>query len=713
MTAQDSQIAAFLERLPAESFVGAEDANEPMVIFRGALELTREQEDFVVSEAFKRIDDLDSSMGRAEILDASETPPVDVDMDTDALKHLPRRMFWEMVFNQKFGWRKQLEGLFKDGSNVHFPMTRRIVNQMVSRAQNYFFQTEPWFSANALGVDMDTGKAANDWAQYRFSAAGVKGELEQAIKLAFVRGECVVKTQSKTRYDYYEAFESVMVDGESNPILDANGGYILEDDEFVLIEGGDFPVLKRDGVTTASGVFELMKIPRRSILFKGPEAAVVPLRDFVASMDRPTLQEEDTVCHYYDMDAIAIVEEYIERLKERGAWDEKEWPRVVELLSMAAAGSRDATAGAGAYRPETGDSPDNASGHQRSEPLVKIAEVHMWIDANSDGKRENIMMLLDTETRRPILYDYTANIYEDKVRPFSVVRIDPVDGRWTGTSAVETLWRMQNLIDLNMNRWDFSNSVSGSVTFFNPELLEESQGNRTLKLNHGKTYRKRDPKTKAEDIVERVQLAEYKGVQLETIIQYWTQIATNLGGVANVNDAQMAGLDSTRLATGIRNMDASGQEQFSPFLSALTPGLTDISEKCLVLSVATSDEEELFDVMGQDGAMMVQSIRRGDLRKIKWSLELELTRYKNEQEAKQAQFARPAAVEFYNLPPVLQMRLATLYRQELKAYGVRNVDQIIVLPTAEDFANYAAAQQMQAAGPGGQKSSPGQSPSLT
>ena len=287
-----------------------------------------------------------------------------------------------------------------------------------------------------------------------------------------------------------------------------------------------------------------------------------------------------------------------------------------------------------------------------------------------------------------------------------------MDGRWTGTSAVETLWQMQRLIDLNMNRWDFSNSTSGTVTFWNPELLEESTGNRNLKLNHGKSYRKRDPKTRAADIVERVPLNEFKGVQLESLMQWWAQMATNLGGVANVNDSQMAGLDSTKLATGIRNMDASGQEQFAPFLSALTPGLTDISEKCLVLAVATADEEEMFEVMGPEGAMLIQQIKQSDLRKMKWSLELELTRYKNEQEAKQAQFARPAAVEFYGLPPVLQMRLAPLYRQELKAYGVRNVDTIIALPTEEDFANFAAAQQAQAAGPGNQKSSPGKSPAL-
>lgn len=690
---KDSQIAAFLERLPVTDFASqSSDANEPLVIFRDALELTREQEDFLVSEAFRRVEDLETVMGRAEAVEHGQAPALDFDMEISDLKHIPRRAFFEMVFSQEMKWRRLIDGIFKEGSNIHFPMVRRIVNQMIARAQNYFFETEPWFSSNAVGASIDTGKAANDWAQYRFSKAGVKSVLEQAVKAAFVRAECVVKCQSKTRMDYYEAFREVMVDANDEPVLDQDGQFVFKEDNFVAVEGAAGPVLMRDGVTLATGRWATRKIPQRSVLFKGPEAAIVPLRDFVASMNAPNLQEEDTVCHFYDLDAISIVEEYIERLQERGQWDPKEWPRVVELLAMSQSGDRSSNTGSGAFRPEIGDVNDQADA-QRSEPQVRIAEVHMWIDANGDGIRENITLLLDRETKRPILYDYVANIYEDKRRPFSVVRIDPVEGRWTGTSAVETLWRMQHLIDLNMNRWDFANSQSGSVTFWNPEMVEESAGNRALKLNHGQTYRKRDPKSRAQDIVERVQLTEFKGAQLESLMQWWTQMSTNLGGVANVNDAQMAGLDSTKLATGIRNMDASGQEQFSPFLSALTPGLTEVCEKCLVLCIAAADEEEMYEVMGEDGALQILSIKSSDLRKMQWSLEMELTRYKNEQEVAQAKFARPVALEYYNMPPVLQARLIALYRQELKAYGVRNVDAIIVMPSEQDFANYAAMQQ--------------------
>jgi hypothetical protein len=62
-----------------------------------------------------------------------------------------------------------------------------------------------------------------------------------------------------------------------------------------------------------------------------------------------------------------------------------------------------------------------------------------------------------------------------------------------------------------------------------------------------------------------------------------------------------------------------------------------------------------------------------------------MTRYKAEQEAEQSLAATQVGIEFYQLPPLLQLRLAPLYRQRLKAFGVRNVDTIIVLPSQAEL----------------------------
>ena len=67
---------------------------------------------------------------------------------------------------------------------------------------------------------------------------------------------------------------------------------------------------------------------------------------------------------------------------------------------------------------------------------------------------------------------------------------------------------------------------------------------------------------------------------------------------------------------------------------------------------------------------------------MKWGVELQLTRYRAEQEEQQGQAATTVALEYYlQVPPQIQPFLAPLYRQRLKSYGVRDVDKIIQVAT--------------------------------
>jgi hypothetical protein len=62
----DSQIAAFLSRLPYEAEPTLA-ANEPQVIFRGALELDRDQEAALVQSTMTRIGELETELGRGDV----------------------------------------------------------------------------------------------------------------------------------------------------------------------------------------------------------------------------------------------------------------------------------------------------------------------------------------------------------------------------------------------------------------------------------------------------------------------------------------------------------------------------------------------------------------------------------------------------------------------------------------------------------------------
>jgi hypothetical protein len=230
-----------------------------------------------------------------------------------------------------------------------------------------------------------------------------------------------------------------------------------------------------------------------------------------------------------------------------------------------------------------------------------------------------------------------------------------------------------------------STSRSGKVICWNPKLTVEGAANPALVLNGGQTYTKANPTTRIEEIIEVVSLYDFEGAPLQELLGIVQQMMTNLSGVANANDAAMAGLDTSKLATGVKNIDRSGQEQFAPLISHLEVGITQAVEDCIYLSVAHARDEEVFHVMGPQGALLIKQLSGADLRQFKWQIRLELTRMHGEQQVAMADQAIQTAMLYYQLPPDVRLNLAPLFHQRLKANGVRDVDTILTLPTEQQL----------------------------
>ena len=302
-------------------------------------------------------------------------------------------------------------------------------------------------------------------------------------------------------------------------------------------------------------------------------------------------------------------------------------------------------------------------------------------------------MVVDLDTKRPILYDHVANVFPGGVRPYQAIVWWPVEGRWHGIGAVETFWQLQKFIDLCMNRWELSESQAGSKTFFNPELTVEGQNNPRLDVNSPGYLRKRDVNMPASRILERVPLHEFKGQNLDALIDRATQIFVNMSGVSNGNDAAAAGLDTSQLATGINNIAQSGEEMFTPLLVNLEDGITTVATQCLIIAVEHMDDEEAFAVVGPNGLAALKKLRSSDIRNLQWNVSLEVSSNRSQRDVAQLSAAKSAAVEYLGLPPPNQATLAPLYRQLLKLYGVRDVDKILPLPAQQAVDDHSAAQQ--------------------
>lgn len=702
---ETEQVGAFISRYEdQEGKATPLPVGSPEVVFKSALEMDRDAEKRLVAHAIRRKDELEDEAGRADLGGSGWANTGSAELRAkEGLSFLARKDLFERAYKGDFEWRRTFTGGVFAEHNIHVPVIRRTVQQQISRASNYFFATDPWFSATPEGRnDVERASKINAFSQFKFKQAGIKHTFEKAIETAFIRGEAIMKTSHRVDVDYYESFESVAIDpATGQPWIAEDGDYIFESDAWAPMvdpetgepfadpETGDMVlVMKRDGETgLPEGVagldglaFETRKVRRQTTHFKGADIGLVYYKDFLCPLTAPSVEEADCVIHLYDKPAIELAEMFLER---GDPGDKGQMSRILEALrAMASADGepksfRDQARNDDSGFNDAGDGSVSPAGSgMRNDPVVQVGEFHMRYDVDGDGVQEKIMLVMDLVNNKPIFYDYVANVTPSGKRPFHVVRINPVDGRWHGTSQMDVYWHLQELLDLLVNRMNFSQSRSGRVDFFNPEALLEGDNNKNLVINGGDTYHLKKGYT-VEDALRIVYLTDIKSSELRQMIEFVLQVFTSMGGVANANDNAMAGLDTNKLATGVRNIERSGQELFQPLLSQLDPGIKEAMEALLKITAANLDEVETYEFFEGD-TKAISTISPDDVVGLDFIVELELTRYKGEQELIQSTQALDVIDRFYMQTPELQQLTAPLYRNTLKLFEVKNAGEMIV-----------------------------------
>jgi hypothetical protein len=714
ITHQTEQVGAFLDLtgdVPAPSSTDAQGFEQVRVPFKSSYKLTREQEDRLMDRALERIQQLENEAGRyvTENLNWYESTQ---ELQRSRWTFFGRRHLYELSYMNRVEWRKWLLGGIFLSSNLCAPLSRRIARQMTARANNYFFATDPWFSVYPVGpAEREMADAVEKYSQFKLDQSGTKHVLELAIENAFVRGESVVKTTYETDSQIYKQDANVLIDREGYDVLDAHGDFILDTDAWTqeLTPPGTDPqtglavpqtptgrlVLKSDGVTPQpeGGRYEPKTITRLRTQFQGARSSVVYWRDILIPLAAESVQKADCVVHLSDLPVMKLISMF----SKRGMGpDDEENRRVVEMLRQMGSNSGLPKSAANQARPELGENLAYL-GTQNQDPIAEVAECHMRYDANQDGDDEEIMLVLDRKSQMPIFYDYEANVTPDGTRPFDVVRVNAVDGRWFGMGAMEMFETSQEQVDLQLNRINFSQSRAGRVDFWNPSCVLEGDTTPNLQLNWGGTYTLK-PGKKMEDALQVMTLPDTKHEIVQNILEFFQQLMMNESGIANANDGRSAGLDSQELATGVRNIEKSGQEMFALYLSNLEPGLTAIVERNLKLIFANLQQDEVYTFFEGD-MHKVATLPAGDVKELEIDVQMLLTRYKGEQVLASSMQAANLTVQFYQLTPDIQQKVAPLYRDALKALQVNFADEVIIPnpmpPPGQPMPQPGAAQAQQ------------------
>jgi hypothetical protein len=109
----------------------------------------------------------------------------------------------------------------------------------------------------------------------------------------------------------------------------------------------------------------------------------------------------------------------------------------------------------------------------------------------------------------------------------------------------------------------------------------------------------------------------------------------------------------------------------------LEPGLQSIIQRAMGLIFANLDQEEVF-VFFEGDTQSFGMIRPEDVQDLELNVSLLLTRYRGEQLLQSSMQAANLVTQFYSHLPEIQVRVAPLYRDMLKALQINFADEIIV-----------------------------------
>ena len=699
---QDPLASNFIHDTAAEVGPPPNEPNAPEVPFPSGLVLTGEQEKKMMEHLFKRIQGISNELGRDQTLQptwwANLAPSPNMQSAAQgflqASTFLGKRSRFDATFMNDVSWRPWTMGVDNIfmSSNIVVPINRRICRQMIARAKKSLFGSDPWASVTPTPgtgneIEAEQAERIERYARFKLKEANSKGSMGRAIAQALILGECAVKTTYAVRDQIFDTEARVLTDVDGSPILGQDGSTITEDDQWEDAQDGyGTQVLARDKQEPKTPKpeapnFTSQKLNRRQVLFEGAISEPIYYKDFLCPLTAPDVQQADCVVHIYDKQVAEFVDLAVKRgmVDNTAAGREAATQRMVALLQTLDANNSQPKAAVNmAIRPNENFTPMPSTAGDSSGPVAELVEGYMWFDANGDGVAENIMVIADRKSQKPIYYDHVANVTTDGLRPIEIVRINGIEGRWYGLGIIELFESYQTIVDLMVNRWNFSNSRAGSVHLWNPKNTLEGDRDGSLKMNFGGTYTKK-PNVKAEDIIEVVYLNDTKFEQFHELVQFFMQLAMNESGVANANDGQAAGLKSSELATGIMSIEQSGDELFMPIIEDLVEPLQNILNREINILLANVNQEEVFTYLDGDDAG-IGRLTPDDVRGLKFKAEIELTTHKNQQILQLSAQAITLVKDFYmNTPPNVQPLVVGMYRDQLRILAPRcNPEEVLV-----------------------------------
>jgi hypothetical protein len=713
MASPDTQVSNFVSKASRELPVVQDNPNAPLVPFQTDLKLTREQEKKMIEHAFRRKGELERESGRDQTIAANWWNALGQASGSTALASqglqpaetfLGKRSRFDATFANDVTWRPYVFGpnnIFWS-SNIPVPVVRRVCRQMIARAKNKFFGMTPWFSVSPSPVpeydpqnDAERADRIEKFCRFKLGESQSNSEASsgRAISRALILGECPVKTSYTVRDQIFETTMVVLHDVDGLPVRAGDGNYITPDDKWVDAQDGmGTIVLKRTlglgpdqwTVQPVAPLWDKITAPKRMVLFEGTESEPIFYKDFLCPLTAKDEQTADTIIHLYDKD----VSSFVDLVVKRGLVDDTAEDRLDaahKMLGLIRKLSDNSAMPKSAQNAQNRPNENFMSGPsvENGGPVSEFCEFYLHYDVNGDGITESVMLICDKQSQAPIYYDYVANVTTDGLRPIKVVRVNPVEGRWYGVGIMELFESYGTIVDLLVNRWNFSQSRSGRVDFWRPTNTQEGDRNPNLVMNYGQSYTLKAG-VSAEETLVSVYLNDIKFSEIQTMFQFFLQLLYNESGVTTANDGEAAGASSSELATGLIQNQESGDELFLPTLADLRPGLQAILDREVSVTLANMNPIEVFTYL-EGSTEGIDKLTPDEVRGLQFKTKISLTTGNDQKKIQMSGAASSLVEKFYMLSPEVQVKVAPFYREQVRALcPQRDVNSVIepVQPTS-------------------------------
>ena len=557
-------------------------------------------------------------------------------------------------------------------SNLSIPMTSLVVDHFMARAEDEITGTSPYFKFEAQGAgDEEAAEAYDKYFNWKLEDKGQTRErLEESYLHLFIQRALILKSTYKedvsTWYDYErnglfnnERGEFEEIPGEG-PIIEGEAQFIPEmnpmtgETELRLANDPSFQMIP--------GVHEFQPfpqgVPTQQVKYKGPRSEVIDSDRFLCPTTAESLEDADILVELYDKDMRWAQKMFLDR----------EWINFGDYFNLV---NKDANPRSPIEKNE--ERVENLDFDNEENPSVQVLECWVKRDVLGTGTPQEFCVFVDPEAKKILYYEFVAKLTPDNRIPYTAVSIGKERNKWCGKSLPERIRSFQEYVDKQFNSQSYRNELAANpVMGVNPQAVEDEPED--VELHAGKIFELKDQY----NIDDFLQFSAIPNVDIKTqelidfvfgIVQLWL-------GVSNMAQGDYQALAPANTATGVEATLREASKIGRRWMRRIVRGFEEHLTKLVQVSMATMDEEEVFEYMEGDvrafGVMTPEAIRN-----IGINTRVILSQDQGQRAIEKANLALQTQDRYFQSPPEMRPFIRPMLKRILDAMGFERTDELL------------------------------------